>query len=125
LSSTVIGYHLVRNWEKYGLVGLGAGLGFKPTRAATWTAIRWSTTNVARPILIGLTTAAVNVARVVLLPIATGYVIGAVAGTLVSEQFWGESGREHAIQLYTGRVSWDEYWSTVGDGFDILFEDLM
>lgn len=124
MDTGMIGYHLARNWEKYGLVGVGAGLGWAPTRAATWTAVTWTTTQVVKPIAVGMTIAAANVARVVLLPIITGYLAGAVIGTIISEQMYGESGKEDAISLYTGQVSWDEYWSTVGEGLEIFWNDL-
>lgn len=119
LDRNVVGYHLIRNWEKYLIFAAGAGLGFKPTRAMTSTAIKWTGAKVLAPIAKGGAIAAANVLRAVALPLATGYAIGAVTGTLIAEKFWGESGKEDAVQLYTGQVSWDDYWSTIGEGLDI------
>lgn len=121
-SHGIIGYHLIRNWEKYAIFAAGIGLGWKPTRGATTTAIRWTTTSVIRPIAIGMFTAAANVARVVALPLITGYAIGAFVGTVISEQIWGEEGKKNALELYTGKVSWADYWETVGEGITIAFE---
>lgn len=53
-----------------------------------------------------------------------GATSGAVAGTLIARHFWGETGQEHAIQLYTGQVSWDEYKSTVGEGMNITWNNI-
>jgi len=121
-SANLVGYHLIRNWEKYAIFGAGVGLGWKPTRAATTTAIRWTTTAVIRPIAVGMFTAAANVARVVVLPLVTGAVVGAFVGTVIADQVWGESGKRDALELYSGKVSWDQYWETVGEGISIAFE---
>jgi len=48
-----------------------------------------------------------------------GYITGAIVGTVIAEQAYGESGKQDAISLYTGRVSFDprkkgNYFSTVG-----------
>ena len=120
----IVHYHLIRNWEKIGLFGAGLGLGFKSTRKVTWNVVRWTATSVARPIAIGVGTAALNILRYPVLIAATGYTIGATAGTLISEAIWGESGKEDAVRLYTGQVSWTEYWNTVGEGLEVFLEDL-
>jgi len=118
----VIGYHLIRNWEKYLIFAAGIGLGWKPTRGATRTAVRWTATSVIRPIAVGVGIATANVLRVVALPIITGGVIGATVGTVIAGQIWGEQGKRDALELYTGKVSWDEYWSTLDEGFSTLWE---
>lgn len=117
-----IRYFVARNWERIAIGVAGIGVGWKPTRAATLSAIRWSATAVVRPIMIGVGTAALNVARVVVLPLATGYTIGAVTGTVIAEYYWGEEGKRDAIELYTGQVSWDQYWNTLGDGLVALMD---
>jgi len=52
---------------------------------------------------------------------AAGYAIGATVGTGIAYAVWGEEGKEDAINLYTGQVGWDQYWSTVGAGWDALW----
>jgi len=115
-------YFLARNWERIAIGLGGLGLGWQPTRAATWTIIKWAGTNVAKPIMAGVATAALNVARAVLLPFATGYTIGAVTTVFISDAIWGETGREDAIELYTGQVSWDDYWNTLAEGAAVLMD---
>lgn len=51
--------------------------------------------------------------------VAAGYISGAIVGTVIAEQAYGESGKQDAIDLYTGRVSFDprkkgNYFSTIG-----------
>lgn len=119
----VVEYVLIVGWKPLLVGAFGFGLGNPKTRGATWTAAKWSVANVLRPIGLGMATAAANVARVVVLPIVTGYVIGATAGTWISGKLFGESGKQDALELYSGKVSWDQYWSTVGEGFEILIDD--
>lgn len=42
--------------------------------------------------------------------ISVGYMIGAVAGTAVSGQLFGEQGKRHALDFYTGRGKYGEYF---------------
>jgi len=39
--------------------------------------------------------------------VAAGYVIGAITGTVIAEQIWGEKGKAEAIEFYTGK---GHYW---------------
>lgn len=118
-----IEYVLIVGWKPILAGTLGFGIGFKPTRGATLRASSWLAVNVFRPIGAGLGIATANLARAVALPALTGYALGAVGGTLIAEAVWGQSGKEDAIRLYTGDVSWEEYWDTVGDGLEILIDD--
>lgn len=49
--------------------------------------------------------------------IGAGYVIGATVGVAISQAVWGDEGAQDALDLYSGNVSWDEYWTTVGNIF--------
>ena len=53
--------------------------------------------------------------------VAAGYVLGAVVGTGISYAIWGDDGASDAIDLYTGRVSARDYFTTVGRGISTLF----
>lgn len=118
-----IEYALIVGWKPIVAGSIGFGLGFKPTRSGTIAVSRWAIGNVLRPISVGVGIAAANVARAVALPLAVGYTLGAVGGTLISEAIFGESGKEDAIRLYTGEVSLSEYLDTLGEGLEVLIED--
>lgn len=45
--------------------------------------------------------------------VATGYLVGSVAGTGISYALFGEEGAHDAIELYTGQVSFDDYMTTI------------
>lgn len=45
---------------------------------------------------------------------AGGYVIGSAVGTGIAYAGWGEKGASDALDFYSGRVSADQYFSTVG-----------
>lgn len=47
--------------------------------------------------------------------IAAGYAIGATVGTSIAYAGWGEEGASDALDLYSGNVSWDQYWSTLSN----------
>lgn len=49
--------------------------------------------------------------------VMVGYAIGAVAGTALSQQLFGDQGARDAIDFYSGGVSWSQYWDTVGNLF--------
>lgn len=49
--------------------------------------------------------------------VAAGYVIGATVGTGLAYVIDGDRGVDNAIDLYTGKVSWAQYWDTVGKAF--------
>lgn len=46
--------------------------------------------------------------------IVLGYTLGAVVGTGISQAAFGDEGAQDAIDFYTGGVSWNQYWDTVG-----------
>jgi len=52
--------------------------------------------------------------------IAAGALLGAAAGVIISGVFWGDEGAEDARDFYMGRVSWDEYSTTVFAGIQSL-----
>ena len=98
-----------------------------PTIGIIWNVSGWVLAQVARPIAIGVGTAAANVAGVVapfIAAIGLGYTTGAVTGVLVAEHFWGESGKEDAVKLYTGQVGWEEYKTTVAEGVGIAWSNI-
>lgn len=47
--------------------------------------------------------------------IGAGYVIGAVGGTLISGAIWGDEGTQHALDFYTGKGKYGEYFDIVGN----------
>tara|TARA_Y100000401_G_C8322947_1_gene226484 strand:+ start:1656 stop:2273 length:618 start_codon:yes stop_codon:yes gene_type:complete len=53
---------------------------------------------------------------------AAGGVLGAAVGIGVSQAIWGQSGREEAIKLYTGQVSFKEYKSKMKVLWDSLVD---
>ena len=88
-------------------------------RAATWTGrgvVRGSTW--AYGSRAGLAArGAVATSAMYAAAIGAGYAIGATAGVAISQAVWGDEGAQDALDLYTGKVSWDEYWDTVGNIF--------
>jgi membrane-associated protease RseP (regulator of RpoE activity) len=48
-------------------------------------------------------------------PIAAGYAIGAVAGTAIANEVWGEEGAADAIDFYTGQGNYSEYFDVTGN----------
>jgi hypothetical protein len=52
--------------------------------------------------------------------VGIGLLVGAAAGVIISGIFWGDAGAEDARDFYMGRVSWDEYSSTVYAGIQGL-----
>jgi hypothetical protein len=52
--------------------------------------------------------------------VGAGLLIGAAAGVIISGIIWGDEGAEDARDFYMGRVSWDEYSSTVYAGIQGL-----
>jgi len=48
-------------------------------------------------------------------PVATGYAIGAVAGTVIANEVWGEDGAADAIDFYTGQGNYSEYFDVTGN----------
>lgn len=73
-------------------------------------AIGWgSRTRVAVAVGTAARTAA-TVASLYLSAITAGYVIGAVGGTILSEQLFGEQGKRHALDFYTGKGNYGEYF---------------
>ena len=110
---------------------LGGLIAHPVTRGATvgiiWNTSGWILTQVARPIAVGVGTAAANVAVAAapfVAAIGVGYTTGAVSGTLIADFFWGESGKEDAVKLYTGQVSWEDYKSTVKEGVEIAWSNI-
>lgn len=53
--------------------------------------------------------------------VALGYAIGATVGSGISYAVWGEKGARDALDLYSGGVSVDEYFSTVGKALQRTF----
>lgn len=53
--------------------------------------------------------------------IAAGYVIGATVGTGIAYAGWGKEGASDAIDLYTGQVSAEKYFTTVGNALSKTF----
>lgn len=53
--------------------------------------------------------------------VAAGYLIGASVGTAISYAIWGREGAEDAINLYTGGVSAQDYFDTVGIALNKTF----
>lgn len=53
--------------------------------------------------------------------VGAGALIGAAAGVIVSGVFWGDEGAEDARDVYMGRVSWEEYSSTIYSAFQSEF----
>lgn len=47
--------------------------------------------------------------------ITVGYMIGAVAGTFIAGKIWGKSGQRHALDFYTGKGAYGEYFDIVGN----------
>jgi len=110
---------------------LGGLIAHPITRGATvgiiWNTSGWVLTQIAKPIAIGVGTAAGNVALAAapfVAAIGLGYTTGAVSGTLIAEHFWGESGKEDAVKLYTGQVGWEEYKTTVAEGVGIAWSNI-
>jgi len=98
-----------------------------PTIGIIWNVGGWIASAVARPIAVGFGTAALNVAGAAAPFVAAGalgYTSGAVTGVLIAEHFWGESGKEDAIMLYTGQVGWEDYKSTVAEGVGIAWSNI-
>jgi len=52
--------------------------------------------------------------------VVAGYLLGALVGTSIAYEFWGEEGRDQAIDFYTGQVSQDEIWQTYQAGYESL-----
>ena len=50
-----------------------------------------------------------------------GYGIGALVGTGIAYAGWGSKGASDAIDLYTGQVSFNKYFDTVGSAIGGLF----
>lgn len=44
---------------------------------------------------------------------AAGGILGAAVGIGISQALWGQSGRDTAIEFYTGKVSLSEWWGAV------------
>lgn len=117
----LVGYTLLSHWD----VGIVGGLAFAAGRSTTVRSIavgssKWLWPNVGRPIAAGLGVAALNLGRAVVLPVATGYAIGAFAGTAVSQALWGESGARTALDFYGSpyeTVKSGKYASTLKEGF--------
>jgi len=98
-----------------------------PTIGIIWNVSAWVTTMIAKPIAVGVGTAALNIAGAAapwIAAIGLGYTTGAVTGVLIAEHFWGESGKEDAVKLYTGQVSWEDYKSTVSEGVEIAWSNI-
>ena len=55
--------------------------------------------------------------------VAVGYTIGAVAGTAVSGALFGKQGARHALEFYTGKGKYGEYFDIVGN-FNTVFNAL-
>ncbi len=53
--------------------------------------------------------------------VAAGYLLGALVGTSIAYEFWGEEGRDEAIDFYTGQISREEIWQTYQTGFQSLY----
>ena len=53
--------------------------------------------------------------------VAAGYIAGAIVGTSIAHAMYGKEGAKDALKLYTGRVSRDEYFSTVGSAIKQTF----
>lgn len=59
--------------------------------------VGWAATEVA-----AVTGTAVGATVTAVAPIAAGYVIGAVAGTAIANEIWGEEGAQTALGFYSG-----------------------
>lgn len=92
--------------RKFGMkmAGYGARVTLNVARASAGAALR-------TPLVAGGATTAGSMLGAV----AAGYAIGATIGTSIAYAGWGESGAKDAIDLYTGGVSFDEYFDTVGN----------
>tara|TARA_Y100000589_G_scaffold219210_1_gene206931 strand:+ start:455 stop:946 length:492 start_codon:yes stop_codon:yes gene_type:complete len=55
--------------------------------------------------------------------VAAGYAIGAVAGTAISQHLFGKQGARHALDFYTGKGKYGEYFDIVGN-FNVVFNAL-
>ncbi len=55
--------------------------------------------------------------------VAAGYAIGAVAGTAISHRLFGRTGAQHALDFYTGKGKYGEYFDIVGN-FNTVFNAL-
>lgn len=55
--------------------------------------------------------------------VAVGYAVGAVAGTAVSQHLFGKQGARHALDFYTGKGKYGEYFDVVGN-FNTVFNAL-
>lgn len=98
-------------WYNKGWVipsAITAGLVYPHTRAATWSFLRWSATNVLRPIVGGYATAGRNLARGAVVragPYAAAAAAGVVLGGTVlygtSSLIWGEEGEKLSMEFLT------------------------
>lgn len=52
--------------------------------------------------------------------VAAGYAIGAVVGTGISHALFGKAGARDAMEFYSGQVSFDQYFATVGEALGTL-----
>lgn len=63
------------------------------------------------------TRAAVGRAALYTSAAALGYVVGALVGTAIAQQVWGDEGAEDAIDFYSGGIleeeSWEQIWWAV------------
>ena len=55
--------------------------------------------------------------------VAVGYTIGAVAGTAISQQLFGKEGARLALDFYTGKGKYGEYFDIVGN-FNTVYNAL-
>lgn len=55
--------------------------------------------------------------------VALGYTIGAVIGTGISQVVWGDEGARHALDFYTGKGKYGEYFDIVGN-FNTVYNAL-
>lgn len=127
---------VVANWKLIGTATISALVSHPKTRKVGIRGARWAATRIVKPIAMGHATAIGNVAKdatalgargaraaakpvgIYAWAVGTGVLAGVAIGTLVSYVGWGKSGADDALDFYSGGVGWNEYWDTIGEGFD-------
>lgn len=118
--------YLNRHKEMLGAAGLAAAVAHPSTRRAGVTASVWAGRHLVAPAVYHSGMAAAVPAKNILYligpyaaratgAVAVGALIGSTVGMGVSRAVWGKSGQQHAVDLYTGKVSFQTWSQAVSD----------
>lgn len=88
-------------------------------RGTVWTLKRVAVTG-AKASRAGLGWAAGTRVAVGASALTAGYMIGAVGGIAISQKIWGDRGARHAMDFYTGKGKYGEYFDVVTNTSSLL-----